>query len=162
MFTGLYSELPWPARLQGPLFRKIAVLRRALYLASKESREAEDGLWALVEVSVRTALLVVCTKSVAAVVTSLCFSPRLVEQSARESPAVTARTLSRHMPGAPKLEEVVPSGVVKCAGGVCDRQALPFSRFCLLREPTHFTVSSYPLVSLCSTLILCACRHLQR
>lgn len=47
------SVLPWAARLQGPLLRKIAVLRRALYLAGKESEEADNGLKLLLQVSQR-------------------------------------------------------------------------------------------------------------
>jgi len=46
------SHLPWSARLQGPLFHKIAALRRALYLAGKDGKEVEEGVCALVEVSV--------------------------------------------------------------------------------------------------------------
>lgn len=46
------SRLPWSARLQGPLFHKIAALRRALYLAGKDGKEMEEGVCALVEVSV--------------------------------------------------------------------------------------------------------------
>lgn len=48
----LCSVMPWSTRLQGPLLRNIAVLRRALYLAGKESKEAENGLRLLLQVSV--------------------------------------------------------------------------------------------------------------
>lgn len=57
-----------------------------------------------------------------------------VVQSAQESPSATAAILSHHMPGTPRVEECVPSSEVRCADGVCDRRALPYSRFCLHRE----------------------------
>jgi hypothetical protein len=76
------------------------VLRRALYLAGKESKEAEEGLGILV-------------------------------QSARESPSATASILSRHMLGAPQLQQSVSTGEVACAEGGCSRRALPYSRYCL-------------------------------
>ena len=42
--------MPWLNRQQEPLLRTIAVLRRALYLAGKEKKEAENGLKMLVQV----------------------------------------------------------------------------------------------------------------
>jgi hypothetical protein len=94
------QEESWPSKMEGPLLRKIAALRRALYLAGKERKEAENGV-------------------------------KILMQSARESPSAAACVLSRHMPRAPRLEEVVPSDPVRCAESGCGKRALPFSRFCL-------------------------------
>lgn len=55
--VALCRVMPWSTRLQGPLLRNIAVLRRALYLAGKESKEAENGLKLLLQVCVIPAVV---------------------------------------------------------------------------------------------------------
>lgn len=43
------SAVPWPSQLEGPLLQKIAVLRRALYLAGKDREKAENGVKLLIK-----------------------------------------------------------------------------------------------------------------
>ena len=47
-------EESWPSKMEGPLLRKIAALRRALYLAGKERKEAENGVKILMQVCAST------------------------------------------------------------------------------------------------------------
>ena len=75
-----------------------------------------------------------------------------VVQSAQESPSATAAILSHHMPGTPRVEECVPSSEVRCADGVCDRRALPYSRFCLHRESVIGVHTAYFVIPLLNCL----------
>ena len=111
------SHESWSSKLEGPLLRKIATLRRALYLAGRERKEAENGIRILMKVY---------TLSNSVVIFSL-------TQSARESASATASVLSQYTPGANRPEEVVASLRVTCATSGCAQRALPFSRFCLHR-----------------------------
>ena len=85
------SHLPWSARLQGPLFHKIAALRRALYLAGKDGKEVEEGVCALVEVSVL-----------------VCYSDPLSEDSSLPHPLPSDLPLSLLMRGQALLLKFSP------------------------------------------------------